>query len=273
MSFNVLRDDGSYVPYMSTVERGANQKGIYVRSGQLCNPGGIGMHLGMEKWQFQRLWQYGYRCGEGGVTGMEVYHGRPTGVVRVSMGAMTTMANIDSLLTFLREEYVIDNMVESPIIGKHLTLEEGIALVIRDKDGQESYSDISERVGSPDIGSSGLRSERDSVPEPQQAELRSYEIVPRSYSSSTTTHVNPPSPPKDTINISSPIIEEKKRPIVHVISVQEFEMSRSKIVIRPTKGKPGVPKKDDNHSLKRLLSTRVLSRKSSGALDQVTAQV
>jgi molybdenum cofactor sulfurtransferase len=273
VSFNVLRDDGSYVPYTSAVERGANRRGIYVRSGQLCNPGGIGMHLGMEKWHFQRLWQYGYRCGEQELTGTEIYHGKPTGVVRVSMGAMTTMANIDSLLTFLQDEYVIDNMVEeSPIIGKHLTLEEGIALVIREKDGEESFSDISERVGSPDIGSLGLRSESDSVPEPQQAELRSYEIVPRSYSSSTT-HVNPPSPPKDTLSISSPIIEEKKRPIVHVISVQEFEMSRSKIVIRPSNGKPSVPKKDDNHGLKRLLSTRVLSRKSSGVLDQATAQV
>jgi molybdenum cofactor sulfurtransferase len=273
VSFNVLRDDGSYVPYTSAVERGANRREIYVRSGQLCNPGGIGMHLGMEKWHFQRLWQYGYRCGEQEVSGTEVYHGKPTGVVRVSMGAMTTMANIDSLLAFLREEYVVDNMVEeSPIIGKQMTLEEGIALAIREKDGEESFTDISERVGSPDIGSSCIRSDRDSIPEPQQAELRSYEIVPRSYSSSTT-HVNPPSPPKDNISISSPVIEEKRRPIVHVISVQEFEMSRSKIVIRPSTGKPGVPKKDDSHSLKRLLSTRVLSRKSSGALDQVSAQI
>ena len=133
----------------SAVERAGNPKGIYVRSGQLCNPGGTVMYLGIEMWHIHRLWQYGHRCGAHEYSGTEIYYGRPTGVVRVSMGAMTTMANVDALIAFLREEYVVDSMmVESPVIGKHLMLEEGMALVIREKDPtEESFSDISENVG------------------------------------------------------------------------------------------------------------------------------
>ena len=35
VSFNVLRQDGSYVPY-SDVEKLANDRGIYIRSGGTC---------------------------------------------------------------------------------------------------------------------------------------------------------------------------------------------------------------------------------------------
>ena len=93
--------------------------------------------------------------------------------------------------------------------------------------------------------------------------------MPRSYSSSTTTHVNPPK----TLHISSPIVEEKRKSIVHVISVQEFEMSRAKIVIRPTNARPSVPKKDENHGLKKLLSTKVRSKRSTAALERVAANM
>jgi molybdenum cofactor sulfurtransferase len=106
ISFNIICADGTFVPYNSAVERLADENNIFVRSGQLCNPGGIATHLGYEKWHIQRLWSHGRRRRENDVARAEVYHGRPTGVVRVSLGAMTTMTNIETLLTFLREQFM-----------------------------------------------------------------------------------------------------------------------------------------------------------------------
>jgi len=105
ISFNVVRPDGTYLPYTSIVERLANDKHIYVRAGQLCNPGGIATHLGFDTWHMKALYEYGHRCGGAAEAGTEVVKGKPTGVVRVSLGAMTTIANVDTLITFLRDEF------------------------------------------------------------------------------------------------------------------------------------------------------------------------
>ena len=78
IAFNVLRADGSYVPY-STVERQADKKSIYVRAGGLCNPGGIASYLKVEPWQFKRAWSAGHRCSGG--TNHEIISEKPTGVV------------------------------------------------------------------------------------------------------------------------------------------------------------------------------------------------
>lgn len=107
ISFNIIYADGTFVPYTSAVEKLADENDIFVRSGQLCNPGGIATHLGYEKWHIQRLWSHGRRRRDHDVARTEVYHGRPTGVVRVSLGAMTTMTNIETLLTFLREQFML----------------------------------------------------------------------------------------------------------------------------------------------------------------------
>ncbi len=377
VSFNVLRADGSYVPYTSAVERAANKKNIYVRSGQLCNPGGIGMHLGLEKWHIQRLWAYGHRCGGHENSRTEVFHGKVTGVVRASMGAMTTKANVDAFVAFLKEEF-LNTM---PLLERPLTLEEGIALVIREND-MESFSDISEEK----VEVSEMRSEEDTAveqsrsdmpseairqvkwslkdpleesrnpsreqqqrqqqqrqqrqrqqhqqeedeeeeeqqqqppqklphmasqmqvqsrgdtrsegegpvkPSPEQSleqsleqseeqalklaverslepsqgmshsqsqrEVRSYEMVPRPSYTMTRPYISPASP-------ISPAGEERRKQKVHVISVEEFEMSRAKIVIRPSSGNPGAPREG---SLKKLLSTRGRSKKGPNAMEYI----
>jgi molybdenum cofactor sulfurtransferase len=104
--FSVVHADGTYIPYTSIVEKLANERNIYVRAGQLCNPGGIATNLGFDTWHMKRLYAYGHRCGGAAEAGTEIVNGKPTGVVRVSLGAMTTIANVDSLITFLREEFM-----------------------------------------------------------------------------------------------------------------------------------------------------------------------
>jgi molybdenum cofactor sulfurtransferase len=103
MAFNVVQADGTYLGH-SVVEKLANDKGIYLRAGGLCNPGGIASALNIEPWQIKRAWAAGCGCGKPGA--LEIVNGRPTGVVRASLGAMTTVKDVDSLLYFLSDTFV-----------------------------------------------------------------------------------------------------------------------------------------------------------------------
>jgi molybdenum cofactor sulfurtransferase len=103
IAFNVVRADGSTVRY-SIVEQLANDRNIYLRSGGLCNAGGIASHLQVEPWQFKRAWSAGHRCGDHG--DLEIIGGKPTGVVRASLGAMSTVGDVDTFITFLSDTFV-----------------------------------------------------------------------------------------------------------------------------------------------------------------------
>ncbi|KAK6604102.1 MOSC N-terminal beta barrel domain-containing protein [Botrytis cinerea] len=105
VAFNILRSDGSYVSY-STVEQLANRKDIYVRAGGLCNPGGIASYLKVAPWHFKRAWSAGHRCSESDNT--EIINGKPTGVVRASLGAMSILSDVDTFLAFMLETFVED---------------------------------------------------------------------------------------------------------------------------------------------------------------------
>ncbi|KAF7853888.1 hypothetical protein EAF04_010554 [Stromatinia cepivora] len=106
VAFNILRPDGSYVSY-STVEQLANLKDIYVRAGGLCNPGGIASYLKVAPWHFKRAWSAGHRCSESDNT--EIINGKPTGVVRASLGAMSIFADVDNFLAFMLDTFVEDS--------------------------------------------------------------------------------------------------------------------------------------------------------------------
>lgn len=62
LAFNVLTDDGTLIPY-SEVEALADQRHIFVRSGGLCNPGGIASFLRLEPREMKRAYSAGHRCG------------------------------------------------------------------------------------------------------------------------------------------------------------------------------------------------------------------
>lgn len=115
IAFNLQRDDESIVSY-SEVERYANDKGIYLLSGGLCNPGGIASHLHLAPWEFKRAYSAGHRCGH--VT--QIISGKPTGVVRASLGAMSTLGDVNALLSFMRNQYLLHTDVpveEAPIVA------------------------------------------------------------------------------------------------------------------------------------------------------------
>jgi molybdenum cofactor sulfurtransferase len=164
VAFNIVSADGSFVPYTSVVETLADERKIYVRSGQLCNPGGIASHLGYDTWHLKRLVANGHRCGAAHITGTEVVKGRPTGVVRVSLGAMTTIANIDTLINFLQEEFIFSGSKQLTYNPKAQNIGSAIGSQTRKpqlkqsvsfySSGQEDSSDSSNVANSPDFSPS-----------------------------------------------------------------------------------------------------------------------
>ncbi|KAL2199935.1 pyridoxal phosphate-dependent transferase [Corynascus similis CBS 632.67] len=102
VAFNVFRADGCYEPY-DVVESLANDRRIYVRSGGICCPGGMFTALQYEPWQLRRARSAGHHCGAGGIG---LINELPTGVVRASLGAMSTVEDVDRFLGFLRETFI-----------------------------------------------------------------------------------------------------------------------------------------------------------------------
>jgi len=105
------------IPY-SDVETLADSQGIYLRSGGLCNPGGIASHLHLEPWEMKRAYAAGHRCGHA----TQIMFGKPTGVVRVSLGAMTIRSDVDRFLNFMTG-YLVESLgtgqssvTQSPVV-------------------------------------------------------------------------------------------------------------------------------------------------------------
>jgi molybdenum cofactor sulfurtransferase len=101
IAFNLYRCDGSKIGYRS-VEQAADKANIYVRSGAMCNPGGMATHLGWTTEQLEECFAAGFRCSKP----IEVFDGKWTGVVRVSFGANSVKGDVDMLVRFLREWYL-----------------------------------------------------------------------------------------------------------------------------------------------------------------------
>ncbi|KAH8891010.1 PLP-dependent transferase [Thozetella sp. PMI_491] len=102
IAFNMLRPDGTHVAY-SDVEKMANEQGIYVRSGGICCPGGLFTALGYEPWELDRAKSAGHHCGS---DGLSLINQLPTGVVRASLGAMSTSRDVDAFVSFLHKTFV-----------------------------------------------------------------------------------------------------------------------------------------------------------------------
>lgn len=101
VAFNVQLADGTIVGF-EEVEEAADERNIYVRSGSLCNPGGVATYLNWSPAEMKAAYAAGHRCSNP----TQVMLGKPTGVVRVSLGAMSTSADVQTFLQFLQEVYI-----------------------------------------------------------------------------------------------------------------------------------------------------------------------
>lgn len=101
IAFSILDSDGEYMG-KSQIETLAIVCGIQLRTGGVCNPGGIASMLQLQSWELRRNFSEGVRCGNE----IDVLGGKPTGIIRVSLGAMTTMIDVQVFAYFVRFFFV-----------------------------------------------------------------------------------------------------------------------------------------------------------------------
>ncbi|KAI0516844.1 molybdenum cofactor sulfurase [Xylaria bambusicola] len=100
VAFNLRTCMGAWIS-LTEFEKLAVLKNFHVRTGGLCNPGGIAAALGLEPWEMKQNFSAGFRCGNE----HDVINGKPTGVIRVSLGAMSTLSDVDNFIAFIEEFY------------------------------------------------------------------------------------------------------------------------------------------------------------------------
>ncbi|KAK2596253.1 hypothetical protein QQS21_006345 [Conoideocrella luteorostrata] len=100
VAFNMLTEAGQWVS-PGEFQKLAILKGFHTRVGGVCNPGGIATALDLSSTDIKNNFSLGIRCGEEN----DIIRGRPTGVIRVSLGAMSTQSDITNFIHFLREFY------------------------------------------------------------------------------------------------------------------------------------------------------------------------
>ena len=102
IALSILRADGSLVGHKE-VEHRANEHNIYVRSGSLCNPGGVATYLGWDSEALRQAHDAGHSCSKP----FQFVLGRPTGVVRISLGAASVVSDIHAFVRFVQQTYVV----------------------------------------------------------------------------------------------------------------------------------------------------------------------
>ncbi|KAF2209845.1 hypothetical protein CERZMDRAFT_69689 [Cercospora zeae-maydis SCOH1-5] len=101
IAFNLRDGKGRWVSN-TEVEKLASIKNIHLRTGGLCNPGGVATALDLAPWEMHENFSAGFRCGSDN----DVMNGKPTGMVRISLGAMSTRSDATKFLEFVEEFFV-----------------------------------------------------------------------------------------------------------------------------------------------------------------------
>ncbi|KAJ4983107.1 molybdenum cofactor sulfurase [Stagonosporopsis vannaccii] len=101
VAFNLRNESGGWASN-AEVEKLAAIKNFHLRTGGLCNPGGVASSLGLAPWEMHENFSAGQRCGNEN----DIMRGKPTGMVRVSLGAMSTLDDVQSFIAFVREFFV-----------------------------------------------------------------------------------------------------------------------------------------------------------------------
>ena len=101
LAFNILDAQGQNIG-KSEVERAAIAAGFQLRTGGVCNPGGIACHLDLKPWEMRRNFAEGMRCGDD----LDVLGGKATGIVRISLGPMSCMKDVMRFCEWVRWLYV-----------------------------------------------------------------------------------------------------------------------------------------------------------------------
>ncbi|KAF8536180.1 pyridoxal phosphate-dependent transferase [Trichophaea hybrida] len=119
MAFNLQRSDGTWVGY-AEFEKLASVKKIYLRVGSMCNPGGLNAYIGLRSWEIEQNYAAGHVCSDDN----DIMGGKPTGAIRISLGAMSTIDDVFAFVRFL-EEFYVDKEVVGLDLGKATDIQSG----------------------------------------------------------------------------------------------------------------------------------------------------
>lgn len=117
IAFNLLDSRGHWVG-ASEVEKLAIVKNIQLRTGGLCNPGGIARHLNLSADEMRKNFASGQRCGDE----YDVIDGKPVGALRISFGAMSSLSDIGNFIAFIEEFYVNRDMPQIAAPSPHKSI-------------------------------------------------------------------------------------------------------------------------------------------------------
>ncbi|KAF8475727.1 pyridoxal phosphate-dependent transferase [Kalaharituber pfeilii] len=102
LSFNLKDMRGEYIGYLE-VEKRASEEQIHIRTGGNCNPGGVQWYCGLEESELKRMFESGEKACSDNV---DLVRGKPVGLVRVSLGAMSTWDDIYTFGEFVKRRWV-----------------------------------------------------------------------------------------------------------------------------------------------------------------------
>eukprot|EP01134_Creolimax_fragrantissima_P006294 CFRG6294T1 len=112
IALNILHKDGSLVGYSQVAQLAALER-IHIRTGCLCNSGACHNALNLTLEDVMSNYDAGHVCGDGN----DMVRGRPTGVVRVSLGYMSNMNDMRTFLGFIYKYFASAGTRESESVG------------------------------------------------------------------------------------------------------------------------------------------------------------
>lgn len=121
IAFNIRNSRGDWIG-KSDFERLAILNNIQLRTGGVCNPGGIASVLGMSPKEMRENFDEGLRCGNE----LDEIKGKPTGIIRVSLGAMSSMKDIEYFMAFL--QLFVETTPERPDVSPSLEFVESTSI-------------------------------------------------------------------------------------------------------------------------------------------------
>ncbi|KAL8843514.1 MAG: hypothetical protein Q9170_000018 [Blastenia crenularia] len=101
LALNLRNSKGEWISN-TEIEKLAAIRNIHFRSGGLCNPGGVASYLSLAPWEMKRNFSAGQRCGNEN----DILGGKPTGVIRLSLGATSNIHDITVFVQFIEEFFV-----------------------------------------------------------------------------------------------------------------------------------------------------------------------
>jgi molybdenum cofactor sulfurtransferase len=102
IAFNLYDENASPIGYVD-FEKKSSLRGFALRTGGMCNPGGIQKHCGLSEDDLRHLFlDIGKRCNDTN----DIIDGKTIGAIRISFGACSNVEDVVALVEFIKEIYV-----------------------------------------------------------------------------------------------------------------------------------------------------------------------